>query len=91
MIRELTAESNDGDKFMVYTRWGRVGIKGQDKLQGPYSSKGSAIQDFEAKFFAKTKNHWSSKNEFIPFPKCYVLLEMDYETEKESDVSSLES
>ncbi|XP_058010217.1 poly [ADP-ribose] polymerase 2-A [Hevea brasiliensis] len=78
-------ESNDGGQFMVYTRWGRVGIKGQDKLQGPYTSSESAVQEFEAKFFSKTKNHWSNRKEFICHPKCYVLLEMDYKAEQESD------
>ncbi|KAF2315027.1 hypothetical protein GH714_037613 [Hevea brasiliensis] len=79
-------ESSDGGQFMVYTRWGRVGIKGQDKLQGPYTSSESAVQEFESKFFSKTKNHWSNRKEFICHPKCYVLLEMDYKAEQESDV-----
>ncbi|KAM3687873.1 hypothetical protein ACJW31_10G107300 [Castanea mollissima] len=80
-------ESDDGSAFMVYNRWGRVGIKGQDKLFGPYTSRDSAIQEFEQKFFAKTKNHWSTRKEFICHPKSYTWLEMDYgEQEKESDV-----
>ncbi|KAF8392577.1 hypothetical protein HHK36_022922 [Tetracentron sinense] len=78
-------ESDDGTTFMVYNRWGRVGIKGQDKLHGPYTSRESAIQEFELKFFAKTKNQWSDRKEFIFCPGCYTWLEMDYnETEKES-------
>jgi len=28
------AESDDGSNVLVYNRWGRVGKKGQDKLQG---------------------------------------------------------
>ncbi|XP_011042113.1 PREDICTED: poly [ADP-ribose] polymerase 2-like isoform X3 [Populus euphratica] len=77
-------ESNDCSKFMVYTRWGRVGIKGQDKLQGPYTSRGSAIQEFEAKFFAKTKNRWPNRIDFICHPKCYTWLETDHDMNKES-------
>ncbi|KAI5565170.1 hypothetical protein BDE02_14G107000 [Populus trichocarpa] len=77
-------ESNDSSKFMVYTRWGRVGIKGQDKLQGPYTSRGSAIQEFEAKFFAKTKNRWPNRKDFICHPKCYTWLETDHDMNKES-------
>jgi poly [ADP-ribose] polymerase len=73
---------------MVYNRWGRVGIKGQDKIHGPYTSRDSAIQEFEHKFFAKTKNHWSNRKEFTCHPKSYTWLEMDYsEKEKELDVS----
>ena len=72
---------------MVYKRWGRVGIKGQDNIQGPYTSRDSAIQEFENKFFAKTKNHWSNRKEFTSHPKSYTWLEMDYsEQGKELDV-----
>lgn len=80
-------ESDDGLRYMVYNRWGRVGIKGQDKLHGPYTSLECAIQEFEQKFFAKTKNQWSGRKDFVCYPKCYRWLEMDYtETDKESDV-----
>ncbi|KAM6558354.1 hypothetical protein CsatA_027593 [Cannabis sativa] len=80
-------ESDDGGRFMVYFRWGRVGVKGQEKLQGPYTSQESAIQEFEQKFHAKTKNHWSDRKDFFSYPKSYTWLEMDYsENEKESSV-----
>ena len=73
---------------MVYNRWGRVGIKGQDKLHGPYTSLDCAIKEFELKFFAKTKNQWSSRKDFVSYPKCYRWLEMDYtETDNQTDVS----
>lgn len=67
---------------MVYYRWGRVGVKGQNKLLGPYTSRDSAIEEFEKKFSEKTRNDWSERKTFQSFPKCYVWLEMDY-TEKE--------
>lgn len=78
-------EADDGSRFMVYNRWGRVGVKGQDKLQGPFTSEDSAIQEFEGKFYAKTKNEWSNRNEFISFPKSYTWLEMDY-SDKDADL-----
>ncbi|PKA48937.1 Poly [ADP-ribose] polymerase 2 [Apostasia shenzhenica] len=71
-------ESNDGREFMVYTRWGRVGVKGQEKLHGPYISQERAIKEFEMKFSEKTKNQWSSRKNFICYPKSYAWLEMDY-------------
>ncbi|KAL0389646.1 UNVERIFIED_CONTAM: Poly [ADP-ribose] polymerase 2 [Sesamum calycinum] len=80
-------ESDDGGKLMVYYRWGRVGVKGQDKLNGPYTSQQAAISEFEKKFYDKTKNHWSNRNEFVSCPKSYTWLEMDYsETKNESAV-----
>lgn len=73
---------------MVYNRWGRVGIKGQDKLHGPYTCMQSALDEFEHKFHAKTKNYWSERKQFISNPKCYTWLEMDYnEVRKETVVS----
>ncbi|OVA12704.1 SAP domain [Macleaya cordata] len=85
MIQAL--ESDDGGTFMVYNRWGRVGIKGQEKLHGPYTSRSSAIQEFELKFYAKTKNEWSNRKDFVFHPKHYTWLEMDYkEAENESVV-----
>ncbi|KAK6941002.1 WGR domain [Dillenia turbinata] len=83
-------EANDGGKFMVYTRWGRVGIKGQDKIQGPYNSRDVAVREFEEKFFAKTKNHWSERKAFICFPKCYTWLEMDHSDAKDEKEAVVE-
>ncbi|MQM00372.1 hypothetical protein Taro_033106 [Colocasia esculenta] len=71
-------ESDDGGKYIVYNRWGRVGVKGQDKLHGPFTSRESAINEFEMKFFDKTKNRWSDRLDFICYPKQYTWLEMDY-------------
>ncbi|KAK6941001.1 SAP domain [Dillenia turbinata] len=80
-------ESDDGGRFLVYARWGRVGVKGQDKMHGPYTSRDDAIREFEQKFSAKTKNNWSNRKEFVCYPKCYTWLEMDYsEREKESSI-----
>ncbi|KAJ7977582.1 Poly [ADP-ribose] polymerase [Quillaja saponaria] len=81
-------ESDDGRKLMVYNRWGRVGIKGQDKLHGPYTSLDRAIEEFEQNFFAKTKNHWSNRKNFVCYPRSYTWLEMDYSgKEKEAAVT----
>uniref|UniRef100_UPI001CB9A93C poly [ADP-ribose] polymerase 2 n=1 Tax=Erigeron canadensis TaxID=72917 RepID=UPI001CB9A93C len=85
-------ESDDVSTYMVYNRWGRVGIKGQDKLHGPYTSLQSAIDEFEQKFYAKTKNHWSDRKQFVSQPKLYTWLEMDYnEAGKETVVQEMPS
>ncbi|MCL7046707.1 hypothetical protein MKW94_027703, partial [Papaver nudicaule] len=78
-------ESDSGGAFMVFARWGRVGVKGQNKLQGPFTSRDEAIGEFEQKFNAKTKNLWCDRKNFVCHPKLYTWLEMDYkETENES-------
>ncbi|KAD3338172.1 hypothetical protein E3N88_33693 [Mikania micrantha] len=71
-------ESDDGSSYMVYNRWGRVGVKGQDKLYGPYTCVQPALDEFEQKFYAKTKNYWSDRKAFVTHPKFYTWLEMDY-------------
>ncbi|XP_057549192.1 poly [ADP-ribose] polymerase 2 isoform X2 [Amaranthus tricolor] len=83
-------EIDGGGTYMVYSRWGRVGVKGQDKLFGPYSCQETAIQEFQQKFLAKTKNHWSDRKNFVSYPKSYTWLEMDY-SEKEQDKEKLPS
>ncbi|XP_017969668.1 PREDICTED: poly [ADP-ribose] polymerase 2 [Theobroma cacao] len=80
-------ESDDWKTYMVYNRWGRVGVKGQTKLHGPFTSQQAAIVEFESKFFNKTNNYWSNRKDFVCYPRCYAWLEMDYdEKEKESDL-----
>ncbi|VFQ76921.1 unnamed protein product [Cuscuta campestris] len=71
-------EFDGGGKFLVYNRWGRVGAKGGTKISGPYTSQCDAIQEFESKFYDKTKNHWSERKEFVCHPRQYTWLEMDY-------------
>ncbi|KAM7274788.1 hypothetical protein ACFE04_016654 [Oxalis oulophora] len=78
-------ESHDGCSYLVYNRWGRVGIKGQDKIFGPYTSRDKAVNEFESKFLFKTKNNWCDRKNFICHPKCYTWLEMDYNEEEENE------
>ncbi|XP_042405987.1 poly [ADP-ribose] polymerase 2-A-like isoform X1 [Zingiber officinale] len=83
-------ESDDGRSFMVYNRWGRVGVRGQDKLLGPYTSQEDAFHEFDNKFYAKTKNWWHQRKQFKLHPKSYTWLEMDYaDSENETVVSCL--
>ncbi|XP_047307874.1 poly [ADP-ribose] polymerase 2-like [Impatiens glandulifera] len=84
-------ESDGGGRYMVYNRWGRVGVKGQDKISGPYTSKEPAIQEFKSKFFSKTKNHWSNRKEFIFHPKCYAWLEMDYTSQEKDSPTKIDT
>ncbi|KFK30828.1 hypothetical protein AALP_AA6G031100 [Arabis alpina] len=80
-------ESDNHKTYMVFFRWGRVGVKGQSKLDGPYDSCDHAIEIFGNKFLDKTRNFWRDRWEFIPHPKAYTWIEMDYgEDENDSKV-----
>jgi len=66
--------------FYVYTRWGRVGERGQNacKAQG---SLDKAKTEFMKKFKAKTGNIWGKP--FTPKPRLYTQIEMSYEDTEE--------
>ncbi|XP_009144575.1 poly [ADP-ribose] polymerase 2 [Brassica rapa] len=79
-------ESDNKKTYMVHFRWGRVGVKGQSKLDGPYDSCDPAIEIFSNKFYDKTRNHWSDRKEFFLHPKSYAWLEVDYGKEENDSV-----
>ncbi|KAL5701307.1 NAD(+) ADP-ribosyltransferase [Ranunculus cassubicifolius] len=72
-------ESDDGLTFMVYSRSGRVGVKGHVQLVGPFPSRDTAIRVFDSRFYAKTKVKWAHRKYMVCKPKCYAWLEMDYD------------
>ncbi|KAJ4905453.1 Poly [ADP-ribose] polymerase 2 [Raphanus sativus] len=78
VLQVLESDNQTQKTYMVYFRWGRVGVKGQSKLDGPFHSWDRAIEIFSNKFLDKTKNFWSDRKEFIPHPKLYTWIEMDY-------------
>ncbi|CAH8350362.1 unnamed protein product [Eruca vesicaria subsp. sativa] len=67
-------------------KWGRVGVTGHIKLDGPYDACDPAVEIFSNKFYDKTQNHWSDRKEFILHPKSYAWLEMDYGKEENESV-----
>ncbi|RZC87715.1 hypothetical protein C5167_028164 [Papaver somniferum] len=69
-------ESDNGGDFIVFTRWGRVGARGSNKFQG-FTDRDDAIQDFKQRFYDKTKNLWSARNNFVCHSKFYTWFEMD--------------
>ena len=83
-------ESDSGNKWYCWTRWGRVGANGQSKLD-PCGSAAAAIKAFEKKFYEKTKNQWANRANFKPVKGKYDLIEMDHgnddeEEEEEKDI-----
>jgi len=66
----------DDTSFAFFTRWGRVGQKGQNKVLN--KSKEECKKLFEDKFRAKTLNEWSERDSFIPCAGKYTLLDIDY-------------
>jgi poly [ADP-ribose] polymerase len=77
----LIVESDDGKSYMVYWRYGRVGHRGRFELIGP-KPRHEAISLFTFKFWHKTNNEWSDRNNFRCYSNKYTWLEMDYGKER---------
>eukprot|EP00048_Salpingoeca_helianthica_P025002 m.36971 g.36971 ORF g.36971 m.36971 type:complete len:569 (-) comp9749_c0_seq1:118-1824(-) len=70
-------EKNGGGNYVAWTRWGRVGVDGQNMIisEGDLSSGKSA---FEKKFRDKTSNDWSNKATFQHVRGKYDMVKIDY-------------
>ncbi|CAO2202888.1 unnamed protein product [Urochloa humidicola] len=83
-------ESDSGGSFIVYQRWGRVGVRGNHKLQA-YTSRHKAIHEFKEKFWSKTNNHWSGRKNFKCYANKYTWIETEYgESNKETEKTEKE-
>lgn len=69
-ILQVLQKDNDANSFYFWTRWGRVGVPGQNALAGPMGQD-KAISMFEKKLDDKT-----SKGE-------YTKIEISYDDEEE--------
>lgn len=67
--------------YSVYTRWGRLGEFGQDKLIGP-SDLDLALKDFEKKFKDKTGLTWDARED-DPKKSKYTFIQKNYEDDDE--------
>ncbi len=63
--------------YQTWTRWGRVGERGQNAISNALANVDQAIKDFEKKFKDKTKNNWADRANFQVASGKYTLLEMD--------------
>lgn len=70
---------NDG-RYICWTRWGRVGEKGQSRALGD-GTIDTAIATFKKKFKDKSGNSWTNRDEPTTKADKYTMVELDYETE----------
>jgi poly [ADP-ribose] polymerase len=76
IIQMLQGDANP-NQWHVWTKWGRVGkIAGSDCKSCP--SRAQAEEIFCNKFYDKTKQDWSSRDNFQPVKGKYTLLKRDY-------------
>ncbi|GIZ37216.1 hypothetical protein CKM354_000067000 [Cercospora kikuchii] len=75
--------TNEKKKYMTWTRWGRVGERGQNALLGD-GSLTDAIRQFEKKFKDKSGLAWDDRGN-KPKAGKYVFIERNYEPESSDD------
>lgn len=87
-----TAQILEADKkgqWWLWTRWGRVGNRGQSKLEPCTSVAGmkarvsvftgvDAKGKFCKKFTEKTGNSWDNRTSFKTYPGKYTIISIDY-------------
>jgi len=65
-----------GNLFYVFTRWGRVGVTGQQATE-PCADIETAKRVFKEKFKAKTGNQWDNRANFTFVKGKYDMVELD--------------
>lgn len=73
----------NGYDFKTWTRWGRVGERGQSAVLGSGSFQ-DALSNFDKKFKDKTGLKWDDRGS-DPKPKKYVFVEKSYEPDSDED------
>ncbi|CAD7974904.1 unnamed protein product [Amoebophrya sp. A25] len=84
LLEKTEAEKGDKDRYMVWTRWGRVGVSGQTQTK-KFADINMAKLYFAVKFQDKTGNKW---DDCVATPKSfqtkkgkYSLIEVEYDTD----------
>eukprot|EP01116_Phalansterium_solitarium_P005995 TRINITY_DN18306_c0_g1_i1.p1 TRINITY_DN18306_c0_g1~~TRINITY_DN18306_c0_g1_i1.p1 ORF type:complete len:810 (+),score=221.49 TRINITY_DN18306_c0_g1_i1:227-2656(+) len=77
-------EKDSGAGWIVWTRWGRVGVAGQNR-RDICTSMADAKDGFRKKFQDKTGNSWDNRASFTKHAGKYDLVEIDYNTKDDED------
>ncbi|CAD5230121.1 unnamed protein product [Bursaphelenchus okinawaensis] len=80
LLQVLESEKSP-KQYNLWYRWGRVGYKGQTKLEALTLDR--AKSEFEAKYHAKTSNKFGEK--FEKRPGKYDLIPVDYSRQDEEE------
>ena len=86
-------EHDNGNEYLVYTRYGRIGNLGVTNTS-LFTSSLSAICFFEKTFKSKTGNNWDARDNFIKKTGKYFMSHIDYgedcEDEKKDNEQEIE-
>lgn len=81
ILQLLETNNSSIDKYKIWRRYGRVGLKGQSRSDG-YNNLGSAQCNYEKLFKEKTGNNWNqiknNRSNFVKKSGKYYLCEIDH-------------
>ncbi|OAG11646.1 PARP-domain-containing protein [Paraphaeosphaeria sporulosa] len=80
---DASANNNKFYRLQTWTRWGRVGDRGQSKVLGA-GSYSDAFLNFNKKFKEKSKLSWADRGE-EPKRGAYAYVERSYEADTEDE------
>ena len=83
--RVQVLQTSTGD-YNTWTRWGRVGERGQNKLLGD-GSLGNALYQFDKKFKEKSGHPWANRLD-PPKGGKYTFIERSYEDSDDEEPAS---
>jgi poly [ADP-ribose] polymerase len=80
---QLIDMDSNGQKFLVFSKFGRVGTDvGAFYKSNPSGLKG-ALEIFHEKYFDKSGNKWEERENFVKKPNKYYPIKVDLEEEAE--------
>uniref|UniRef100_G0TVS4 Poly [ADP-ribose] polymerase n=1 Tax=Trypanosoma vivax (strain Y486) TaxID=1055687 RepID=G0TVS4_TRYVY len=77
-------EEDSGGCYHVFTRWGRVGLVGMNKLV-TLNDADAAVRAFCGHFSRKTSNEWERRAGFVKRAGKYHLMDIDYGVREDSE------
>lgn len=75
------------NRYAFFTKWGRIGMDLNWRVDDEFTSPGPMVHQFEEKFYKMTQNHFESymNNEFEKKPKGYYPVDLDADDEDEEE------
>ncbi|KAI1415635.1 PARP-domain-containing protein [Hypoxylon sp. FL1857] len=86
---KLQVIRNIKNRFVCWTRYGRVGTEGAGQPLVNDGSRGLALHEFTSKFHSKTGLTWDERGK-PPIPGKYTFVERSYDQDSDDDMEDLE-
>eukprot|EP01060_Flectonema_neradi_P037124 TRINITY_DN737_c1_g1_i3.p1 TRINITY_DN737_c1_g1~~TRINITY_DN737_c1_g1_i3.p1 ORF type:complete len:426 (+),score=96.48 TRINITY_DN737_c1_g1_i3:49-1278(+) len=79
-------EADSGNRWWVFTRWGRIGVPGSTGMDS-FNNADAAIAVFKKRFRDKTMNSWDNRKNFVKHTNKYQLMDITLGQDSDSEDS----